>query len=370
MEPVLVVVGRGLFSYSLHWTGSGYALWWSERERSDEPARARLVRLGRLGEVVGRGPIREFAQDPVTAWNGEGYGIIWFTPEGELFFQRLGPEGEPAADEILVSGRSGGPVERYDQVKLLWTGTGYVAVARATVSGQPELYMSLLDEDGARLDDDVQVTDLGADMRDPFLVDAVWADGEIGISWSAERELDMAPPWDSASLALFSRVTPGADTAWQALLSVEPYGWSQSFPRVAWSGLEYGLAWGQTYTGSHVANTLLFQRVGRDASMLAEPPVLLSGSARGYEDSSIAWYGHGFALFGPDEPQVLTLAMVDRQGRPVARELAVHHVSFAWDVRLVWNGDELGATWAESYLGLGSTYELDELYFARIGLCE
>jgi len=139
-EAVLLArVSRDSDEPSVSWTGSRIGITW-ENDLGDLSTAISYVLISPDGiREADNLDILESAVDPMIAWNGEGFGLLWVTPEEHtLYF-----------DEMDETGTFwGGPPMEIDASidgapkSLIWTSSEYVVSWRAASAAGEDLYFA------------------------------------------------------------------------------------------------------------------------------------------------------------------------------------------------------------------------------------
>jgi hypothetical protein len=248
----LLVVGGIPISIgsALVWTGSEYGLAWS-----DERTGLREIyfaRIGVDGQKIGDDVQITTNSDsfgPELLWTGSEYGLAWIRdPDGansSLRFTRLNAEGMTIGEEVEVS-TDGGYSVLWDG--LAWTGSEYAIAFTSDRGGNREVYLARLDASGVEIGEEQQLT---FDSEMAMHASLVWNGEEFGLVWADESILDPADIY-------FSRVDAFGNVQSSEVVRMTDTPEDSIYPRIVWTGREYGVFWEQDYGWEDV----YFTRVG------------------------------------------------------------------------------------------------------------
>lgn len=355
------------------------------------PAGAPILVAPRPGEA----PV--FHWGPALVWTGDQYGVATYgelSPEWEIYFNRLGPTGEPLAPRVTVTLKPGDSV--YDP-SLVWTGTqfgiswddafeinfvrldfgGGVAAQAAPVTDDPdlsyypslswngteyaiaweeyrhgpaEIYFLRLDALGFRIGDDVRITD---DPGESFVPSLAWTGSDYGLLWGDDRS--------GQPLLHFNRLDrDGARILNDVPLADLPT--SSLRPAIVSAGSQFGIVWPHLEIGSdgNHRQAVYFARLDQNGAVLGAP--LRLGVGRGQADPSLVWTGSEFGVAWSETDDAFTghlrFARIASDGaRPdLPVEIATGRV--VYETSIAWNGSSYGIAWTDSNL---------DLYFSRVG---
>ncbi len=159
-EDVQVSDGAVLFPVrpSLVWTGSEYAMAWTEsRDDSTEIIFARFSPTGeRIGEEVRITNAPMPSTKPSLAWTGSGYGLAWEDQRNgsyglldyDIYFSLINAGGQEQGDDLQLVDR--GNIARVHDPSLAWMGTGYGISYSAIAERDGGIYFALLNELGVK----------------------------------------------------------------------------------------------------------------------------------------------------------------------------------------------------------------------------
>jgi hypothetical protein len=216
----------------------------------------------------------------------------------------------------------------------------------------PGIHFALLSPRGERLDD----ATLLSEARGELYPSIVWNGEHFGVTW-APSTLGPSVSVDSASLPVVAVLEPGQQkrpTGVVLALGLSAGG------KLAWSGLEYGVAWTDR-------TKLRLTRASASGMRANADQVFRDAFDTGI---AVAWNGTAFALaWGerdasgetvrvmevlPDAIEPDPLVVGGLLERPHPRAIEVH--------ALVWTGEEYGLLWSEA-----NDLRASGLYLARIG---
>lgn len=164
------------------WTGESLAVaWFDQRVDSGE---IYFTRLSAAGDVLGAeqqltaGAM--LASPPTLAWTGSDYAVLWSDQRDgdyDVRMVRLSSEGEVLAGPIdVISNESWaqGP-------EVAWSGSELQLVFRDDRDGADETYWARLGLDGELLGESVRISTAEGWTSDP---EVAWSDGRVSIIWA------------------------------------------------------------------------------------------------------------------------------------------------------------------------------------------
>jgi hypothetical protein len=329
-------------------------------------------------------------------WTGSEFGIVFLDSEEEvsLQLQRVSPLASPIDGPLHVADADA----LSDRLGAAWTGSEYAVVY--TRGWEPsDLYMTRLDGEGHTIDTEVRLTNDPHISANPSVA---WTGSELGFAWMDTRVTGSSCSMTSCQVdAYFGRATPsgariGEDLRLsdETISSAQP-GWAWSF----WAGSEYRVAFWQylqrvsstgteigtdarlpvdgfsiyTWTGSQLGvlwyredpdERGLFLTLVDDTGVVG-PTIDVVRDIRVNHLNTLVWTGSEYAAafeMDMDPDPCLHVALVDpialtpRATIPVAG--CMSHLSSR---SLIWTGSELGVTWHEWREGV---------FLGRIGFCD
>jgi hypothetical protein len=194
-----------------------------------------------IGDDVSTGLTHDVLSYPVLAWTGSEYGVAYgetVPPAGggnwiaKVFFHRLDAAGSPIGSVVQVSDETGlyahGPA-------IAWSGTHYAVAWEDYRNQWPwdlEIYFNLLDASGTKVGPDVRVSTGERPSRTPALT---WTGTEYGVAWTDERTSNFREIFFARLDASGAKIGDDVRITNSAQIS--------SAPSLIWTGTEYGLAW-------------------------------------------------------------------------------------------------------------------------------
>lgn len=280
---------------------------------------------------------------PAVVWTGTEYGVVWrnYRGDGQLYFTRISEFGVRTGDDIRITSSVGGSSS---QPSLVWADTGFGIAWETLRGGHTEINLTLVTEEGARIADDVWVTDGDTSATYPSLV---WTGSEYSVVWRDFR--------DGGSAIYFARFTDEGVRIGDDLRVNGDTSFAQS-PSLAWTGVEYGVAWPDSRGGG----AIYLARVSAEG-------VKVGGDYRLTESTtnpSLIWAGTEFGLAsigGDDDFMGAFFTRVSATGRLEGEHLRVY--SFANSAQLVWTGIEYGVVVDRAF---DDETEIPGVYFGRI----
>jgi len=335
----------------LVWNGSGYGAAWTGPLNSS--TQVYFVPIDSSGAKVGKEiPVAATsgaAMSPSLVWGPGEYGLAWVdTRDGnpEIYFARLDRSGLEVGDEIRITrdpARSTSPM-------LVWTGREY-GIAWEDDRDDPlgEIYFVRLDPSGARLGAETRLTFSPGDSTDPFVA---WTGDGYGIAWRDSRDNN------GAGEIYFMRLdSSGSKIAGDMRVTVTTE--DSLYPRLVWSGLEFGLSWSESF------DNIFFTRLSPLGAKLSDDIWVDQDTARSFL-SSLVWTGSEYGIAWGDQRDAvvryqLYLARLDPQGAAIGAQIRITNVpGSSNNPSIVWTGSGYSMAWNDSR---DSTYQV---YLARL----
>jgi len=177
-------------SPSLVFTGSGYGLAWRDNaEGNYEIYFARLdINGNRMGECLRLTNTTEDSMSPSLSFNDVDLGLAWYDRDESgtgVFFARLSLDGVMETGPTRISDAFEAPDDP-DRLDLKWSGeqSAYGLVWHDDRDGNLEIYFTLVDAGGARLNPDLRLSDAMNDSAEPTLA---WGASQAAAAWRDER---------------------------------------------------------------------------------------------------------------------------------------------------------------------------------------
>lgn len=180
------------------------------------------------------------------AWNTAGYGWIYrqdspVTEHRELFFQKLGPNGELIGQPVMITDHTGldpaagAATDLY--LVFLGPGNGYAAAWNDNRTGQWQAWFARLDDDGNVMTPPGQVQVTSTALSISLETSLAWTGEEFLLAWT---DLDSA--FGPLGALVGSRISMDGVVLEQRTL----IGTGQNdFPRIAWNGRSFGMVFAQ-----------------------------------------------------------------------------------------------------------------------------
>jgi len=266
------------------WTGSEYAAVWRDDRDASEIYFGRISPAGtEIGSEVRVSDSTVSAIEPATIWTGSELGVVWMDyrdGNNEIYFARVSPLGVRIGPEVRLT------TDVADKItpEIAWTGSEFGVAWPDYRLGSFEVFMTRVSAVGVKLGSDVRISDDDGEVG--YRVSLAWSGSEFGLGWQDGRHTrdqiyfarvsasgtkigsDMrittttteanAPSlvWTGSEFAMswYDRRDAGDYEIYAALVSptgtligsevriTSSLGWSH-FPRLAWTGSEYGVAW-------------------------------------------------------------------------------------------------------------------------------
>jgi hypothetical protein len=163
-----------------HWGGGAYTVMWQQDPGTGD--HIYFMQLDEAGNVVT--PAVQVTQSagmsgfPQGAPNGNGYGVAWNDGRdgnAEIYFAALDASGNKLGSDVRLTNTSGTSLAP----AIDWTGTTYGVTWWDSTSGTAEQYFAILDDTGAPLGPQLEVTP----GQYSQLAITKWSGKDFGISW-------------------------------------------------------------------------------------------------------------------------------------------------------------------------------------------
>jgi hypothetical protein len=320
---------------SLAWAGHRWAVAYAEG-RTDFDVVATLINdngavLVPVGNPVSSGA--GSARNPSLAYHGSGFGVVWQDDrhgDTEIYFRGLDADLVPTGPEVRLTNALGAST----RPELVWTGDRFGLVWQDERDGNAEVYAALLDTVGALLAPEVRVSDDPAASESPRVTSS---GAELFVTWTdATTGL---PELRTARVGLDGVLLEGASTLVGPLASL-------AASDVVWLGDAPALVWEDGVAGElHAIRPRCCgdgdgDGVDRcdgdcdDARASVFPGAV--EACNGFDDDCDGDLDDGCPR---------TCGGPDLNAPPLRHEL--DEQSFIGGVDLAWNGQTLGAAWAQ-----------------------
>jgi len=339
---------------SLVWTGSEYGVSWHDsRDGNNEIYFARLDASGnKIGADVRVTTDVSYSQSPSLVWTGSGYGVSWQDyrdGSDEIYFTRLDASGAKIGSDVRVTNDSAGSL----YPSLVWTGSEYGMSWADNRGGNYEIYFARLDASGSKIGSDVRVTNYIATSMRPSLV---WTGSEYGVSWYDIR--------DGNAEIYFGRLDASGSKIGSDVRVTDYDTLSSAFPRLAWTGSEYGLSWRDTRDGN---SEIYFVRIGASGTKIGSD-MRVTNAALDSVYPSLVWTGSEYGVSwydSRDGNNEIYVARLNASGNKIGSDVRVtNSVGNSLYPSLVWTGTDYGVSWYNTRDGNS------EIYFARLSCCD
>ena len=274
---------------SLVWTGSEYALAWSDW-RSLIARDIYFTRLDSVGRrITGDTRLTEAlhstsSYEPSLVWTGSEFGVAFTNGEnGDIYFARLTAGGDEIGSEVSIDTD---PVAQGCCSRMVWTGIEYGLVWNASVSGDQEVRFCRLTSAGSPIGS-ITVLESLAEMPDSTSPNLIWDGSNLSLVWTGNAT-------DNDEIYLTRIDESGVEIGVEIQLTNTAD--RSRYPAIVWNGNEYGLFWQEISSTSQLD---YFTRFGRDGRRLS-PDIPFSFSQYHDDRLSLIWTGHEYILAWSD----------------------------------------------------------------------
>jgi len=234
--------------------------------------------------------------------------------------------------------------------RIAWAGDAWGVTWQDKRDGNNEIYFARFDAAFNRIGDEVRVTNDAGSSSSPSLA---WTGSGFGIAWYDDRDGD--------SEIYFARLdAPGAKIGGD--VRVTSAAGTSRLPRVAWSGIDYGLLWSDQRDGTWES---WFARVDATGTVVAGSERRLTATPDDSNPAHFAWNGSVYGIvyndFRDGDWEIYFQA-IDRLGAAVTLETRLTISAGVSRVPVIaWDGaGQFGVAWADSRDGA------EALFFTRV----
>ena len=216
---------------SLVWTGSEYGVSWShDCDGNGEIYFARISAAGvKQGSDVRITNAASSSGIPSLAWTNSEFGVSWQDERdgnAEIYFARISSAGAKIGDDVRITNGAA--------PSLVWTGSEY----GVSWSGN-EIYFGRVSSAGAKIGSDVRITNAANYRAAPSLA---WTNSEFGVSWFDGR--------DGNAEIYFARISSAGAKIGDDVRITNAAN-DGITPSLIWTGTEYGVSWGDSRDGNY-----------------------------------------------------------------------------------------------------------------------
>jgi hypothetical protein len=180
---------------SITWTGDCYGLCWAQQDigSGGKIIHFNIISADGTTKLLPEDTLvnensGQSACYPCLVWNGDGYGVCWEDDrEGQprMYFARLDKDGSKIGNDVPISSSALVLDPNRPSSSLVWNGSQYAVTWDAQKEGgHYQIYMALISSDGEKLGGDIQVTTSESTSIRPSIV---WAGDKYGIAWEDNR---------------------------------------------------------------------------------------------------------------------------------------------------------------------------------------
>lgn len=176
---------------------------------------------------------------PVIAWTGSEYGATWADDRHgapEIYFARLDTAGAVVGTELRVTDATDGS----GVPRIVWTGSHYGVSWHRGAMADTDVYFARLWGIGTMIGTELRVTN---EVRESAYADIAWAGSAFGLVWQDGRRRILAHD-------LYFQLVGEDGTPLGGNVEVVRLSSAMSFPRIVWSGSEFGVAWADDPAGN------------------------------------------------------------------------------------------------------------------------
>jgi Putative metal-binding motif len=236
---------------------------------------------------------------------------------------------------------------------MVWTGSEFAVTWDGSQMGENQVYFCRISPDGTKIGDDIIVA-VASDNR--FDQRLCWTGNEFGLIWTDLR-------YGGNHEVFYSRLTAAGDTVGPnkqiTYLSSKSHD-----PHLAWTGSEFGLAFGEDYNSDANPEDIFFGRISLDGDTIGPfKRIVFTPEVSWYP--SLAWTGSEYGMSWFDYRDLnyeVYFTRLNMQGDTIGPQKRVTYTSTdSRGPEMVYasNKNEFGLTWVEIMGGV-------QLFFGRI----
>ena len=294
--------------------------------------------IERFPNITRVDPSPDGSHDPDIAWNGEGYAIMWADDVSlpqKAYFALLSKDGEELVKPFRFSND---PATGEGGIHLVWTGRNYGVVWQHAGGNLGENDFLLLSDSGQIISPPgiVQlVPPTRLSLARPRLA---YTGLEFGVVWVFQDVYGNTGIYFSRLDGNGTLLSPPGGTV---ILQAPGLRYD---PMLAWNGSEYGLTWQDNRSGTPQIYFMRLDPLGQPI-----PPGAIALDSGRADVPRIVW-ADGFWAITFDDIATGDIAMIrlDPQGQPLGPKTQLFPTSPASiNQGLAWSGEEFGVLWED-----------------------
>ena len=285
--------------------------------------------------------------DPSLAGTGGNLGVAWEENRDgqfEIYFARADSSGNKIGSDLRVTNSAGDS----EEVSVAWSGSEYGLAWHDDRDGNTEIYFARVDDDGTKIGSDIRITDDGSISEYPSLA---WNGSEYGVAWEDGR--------DGTREIYFARIDAAGNRI-GVITRITDHSGKSYRPSLAWSGNEYGIAWHDDRDGN---NEIYFTRVDALGLEIGDDYRVTDDPADS-SNPSLAWSDIQWGVAWSDDRQgnlEVYAALIHPSGVQIGVDRRVTSDSgSSSSCSLTWTGSEYAVSFQDNRDG---TYEI---FLARL----
>ncbi len=286
---------------------------------------------------------------PVLVWSGSEYGTTWADNRHgsyEVYFARLDTSGAVVGSELRVTDATDGS----GVPRIAWTGSHYGIVWQRGTITDTDVHFARIWPTGTVIGTELVVTDTTRHAR---YADVAWSGSTFGLVWEDTRR-----PLGGQDLYFQSVGEDG--TPLGGNVQVVQLSASLSFPRIAWSGSEFAIVWGDNPVGNF---EVYFARLDPSGTMIGTE-LRLTDAAENSGTATIAWTGSEYGIAwvdARDGNNEIYMARVSAAGTKLTPDIRITDFLLSSDSPwLEWTGRDFGLAFVDHR-------DETQIWFTRIG---
>jgi hypothetical protein len=264
------------------------------------------------------------------AWDGLSHGLAFLDARSgvdAVWFAQLDVDGVPVAPERRITPDGAAPKEP----AIATSGGAFAVVYRDTrAAPRGELYLTMLDPDGAPLGPEQRIVGPGANLAAVGNPRIVWTGAEFGVAYTLGPDLN-----GRASVNLLRLAADGTPIGPPTVVSGLPNLVVPGAPTLAFGAGLYGITWHDARAGNV---EVFFARADAEGAKIGNTDLRLTNAARSSGQPRIAFNGETFGVAfsdGRDGFGEMYFTRVTPQGAKLGAEARITHTRVVDDFQFL-----------------------------------
>jgi hypothetical protein len=244
---------------------------------------------------------------------------------------------------------AGGIAYNSSIVQILWTGSEYALTWTDDRDGNNEIYFARLSANGTKIGSDVRITSADYGSSGPSIA---WTGSQYGLAWGDARDDGSVPE------TYFCRVSSAGNKVGSDLRMTNDIH-NSAHESLTWSGSEFGLAWMDSLNAPTYRWDIFFQRLSNAGSVIGSPQPLTANTVFDYFPS-VAWNGSEYGVSwrsDRDGNEEIYFQRIASNGTGVGSNVRITTDPFTSDYpSMVWADSVYGLSWNDDRTGNNEIY--------------